>query len=256
MVNYWIVLCLFSILGLILPSDGSMPKSWIDFLESIVLLHSYNGAWWYLKTYIILLLIPTALLLAPIKRLKPWICLILCVFLQLGWYLSGKYGSITVNNTIGTCLWTEFSNLIHVLPYFWCGALLCRIDVFEVSSVVLNKCKHPKIFMNIAFILLFIGSNAIHKAVLMPWAAVMVFILFNLWEKGEVFKDFFMFFGKHSTNIWLTHMFFYACVFKDLVIIVKYPILMLIFIFILSIISSYIILYIRCLLNRLQKSVV
>lgn len=70
MVNYWIVLVLFSILGLIFDVDNKIPGSLIKFLKSIVLLHSYNGAWWYLNTYILLLLIPTKILLNPIKKVE------------------------------------------------------------------------------------------------------------------------------------------------------------------------------------------
>ena len=67
------------------------------------------------------------------------------------------------------------------------------------------------------------------------------FIIFNLIKKPEIVKKIFLFLGKHSTNIWLTHMFFYLYLFKGLVIKAQYPILMLIFMLFLCIMMSYII---------------
>lgn len=51
----------------------------------------------------------------------------------------------------------------------------------------------------------------------------------------------FEYLGDHSTNIWLTHMFFYMNLFNGLVFRVKYPILIFLFMLSLSLISSYII---------------
>ena len=70
MTNYWIVLVLFSCLGLLFDAGKGMPGDWPRFLKSIVLLHSYNGAWWYINTYILVLLIPPALLLAPVSDFR------------------------------------------------------------------------------------------------------------------------------------------------------------------------------------------
>ena len=94
MVNYWIVLVLFSILGLIFDVDNKIPGSLIKFLKSIVLLHSYNGAWWYLNTYILLLLIPTKILLNLIKKVEYKKGLIMCLLFEIGWYVVTKIGLI------------------------------------------------------------------------------------------------------------------------------------------------------------------
>lgn len=241
MVNYWIILVLFCVLALILPSDGTMPGSWRDFMESTILLHSYNGAWWYLKTYIILLLLPLRLLLAPVNRLKPWMTLALIAVIQIGWYLLKRYCTITVTGTVTGRVWTEISNLIHVLPYYWGGALLCKVNIFEKISVMLKDVKYPQLLIGTTFILLFVGSCIIHKAVLMPWVGAVFFLLFNLWQKGTATASIFRFLGKHSTNIWLTHIFFYLCVFPGLVQKAQYPILMLAFILALTIATSYVI---------------
>ena len=47
----------------------------------------------------------------------------------------------------------------------------------------------------------------------MPFYGLAVFVLFNLWEKGKIAEKIWLFLGKHSTNIWLTHMFFYLYIY-------------------------------------------
>lgn len=64
-------------------------------------------------------------------------------------------------------------------------------------------------------------------------------------------KTIFLFLGKHSTNIWLTHMFFYSCLFKGLVIIVRYPLFILLFMFLLCIMTSYVIMGIEGVIYKL-----
>ena len=64
MKNYWIILILFSCIGFI--TGGNIPGNWTKFLKSLVLLYSYNGAWWYLNTYVIILVIPTSIILFPV----------------------------------------------------------------------------------------------------------------------------------------------------------------------------------------------
>ena len=47
--------------------------------------------------------------------------------------------------------------------------------------------------------------------------------------------------GEHSTNIWLTHMFFYTVLFDEFVFVVKYPLPIFCLLLLLSLASSYII---------------
>ena len=47
--------------------------------------------------------------------------------------------------------------------------------------------------------------------------------------------------GKHSTNIWLIHMFFYLYLFKDFVYVAKYPLAILALMLVICIGCSYII---------------
>lgn len=83
---------------------------------------------------------------------------------------------------------------------------------------------------------IFIGFYVIHKSVLSFLNAIVVFLLFNLWKKNPTAQKTFSFFGEHSTNIWLTHMFFYLYLFPGLVQKLQLPLLMLAGLLVLSLI--------------------
>ncbi len=257
LVNYWIVLVLFSVLGLIFNPTGNIPNSTGDFIKSIFLLHSYNGAWWFLNTYIILLLIPDKILMYPVKKVKPVLGLIGCIFLNLLYYLACKFGVLPetlFSNQVLAFIWKEIYNLLHVIPYFYAGAFMCDIKIIDKASNIMQrfiKPKHQKPVLLVAFICLFVVVSLLEKAATIFVTAILVFLLFNLWQKGKIATEIFMFLGKHSTNVWLVHMFFYSRTYGGLAIKARYPILMLVALLALSVISSYVIMSISEIIKRI-----
>lgn len=251
LINYWIVLVLFSIIGLLFDPNGAIPGSASKFLMSIVLLYSYNGAWWYLNTYIILLLIPPAVLLAPIRKLSCRTGLSVCLLIQIAWYFVGRlnlWPIIPEEFPVTAFFWKEITNLITIIPYVWAGAFLCKGKMIDrLADIYKDKVsgKYKNLILLALWFALFVGVNLLHKAICFGVVSVISFFIFNLLEKSDGVKKVFNFLGKHSTNIWLTHMFFYLYIFKDLVTVVKYPLLMLLFIFGLCIIVSYVIMVIE-----------
>jgi hypothetical protein len=259
MINYWIVLVLFCILGLLFDREGRIPGNWVYFLESIFLLHSYNGIWWYLKTYIILLIIPASVLMFPVQKLNGYKGVIACFLIDFSWYFSKQFGLLSyihVNSEAGKFLINEAFDLIEVLPYFWCGAILCKCKIFDkLNSFFEQKISIRKRNILLAWggVTLFIVINIVSKAILIGPTAVVVFLGFNLMKKHPVIEEMFLFLGKHSTNIWLTHAFFYAIIFKDLIWRAKYPVIIIIFMLTLCIVTSYFILFVQRLIREVSK---
>ena len=231
--NYWIVLGLFCVLGLLFDPEGNIPGTMGHFAKSIFLLHSYNGAWWYLNTYVLLMLLPPETLFLPVRKLKLIPGLVFCGGFHVLWYLAEKLGFIPSGADWGPVLQfarKELVNLMGILPCVWVGGFLCRFRVMDTLGECYRHHLSPnrrKTVLLVLAILLFVGMNAVHKSVLMAPAALAVFLLFNLWEKGPRTQAAMLFLGKHSTNIWLVHMFFYAYFLKGLVLPLRYPLLML-----------------------------
>ena len=258
--NYWIVLFLFGLLGLIFKNER-IPASPVAFIKSIFLLHSYNGAWWYLNTYILLLLIPAALVLLPVKKIKnSFIGFSLCFGIDIAWYFLNRFNFIpelVKNDSVFTFVAVETLNIIDVLPWFWMGAFFCKFKTMDTVKEKLDKfipSKYQNLFLLSTWILIFIANSIVHKAVLMGFVSVASFLIFNLLKKSNLVQKVFLFLGKHSTNMWLTHMFFYAIMFKELLVSVKYPLFILLFLILLCVITSYCVMGIQNIISKVSKS--
>lgn len=251
LLNYWIVLIVFTIIALIRGSESGMTITPLNFIQNVFLLGSYNGAWWYLHTYVFMMLIPPVVMLAIPKKVNPYVGIGICVAFKMGWTLAGKIGLLSwVSLLTGNQLFvvsyisTEVSNLIGVLPAFFIGAFLCKGRVIDKVCVWYEK-HIPSMFRTwiiiLGFALLVTADYIIHKTIFTIIVAVFSFIWFNIWRKAKPIEKIFLFLGKHSTNTWLCHMFFYVIVFPGLVTIVKLPVLMLLFMIVLCVVTSYIV---------------
>ena len=66
--DYWLILCIFTVISVMAGQAEFMPGSVRKFLMNAALLeNSYNGAWWYLFTYAVLVICSPALLKAVDK---------------------------------------------------------------------------------------------------------------------------------------------------------------------------------------------
>ena len=211
MKNYWIILISFSAIGLI--TGGNIPGSWIKFLKSLVLLHSYNGAWWYLNTYVIILAIPASVVLFPVRKMEAKVGIADCLLIQVVWYIISRF-SILPGQFEGYLgfIYKEIINLIGVIPYIWIGAFICKGQLLdEVEKIFQNqKIKNSRKDLTLLFIgvVLFIGYTTLNKSALIGITGICTFFIFNLLNKPVWIENIFLCLGKHSTNIWLTHMFF------------------------------------------------
>lgn len=259
--NYWIVLVLFSVLGLIFANGIAIPGTLGKFLKSLVLLHSYNGAWWYLNTYVILLALPSVVMLLPVHKMKLTPGLLFCAVFHILWYLVNKLGFVpdTVSAPAAVqFMYKELVNLMNVIPYVWVGGFLCKYRVvYKLWSWFTHAIptRYQKLLLLTAAIGGFVVTNIVHKAVFMGYVALAVFLLFNLWEKGQRTRRIMLFLGKHSTNIWLVHMFFYSGFLRGPVLAVRYPVLMLAVLLALSVGASYVIMQIDRLVQTCIKRI-
>ena len=258
LLNYWIILAIFTIIGLLHSQQHTIPGSFISFLKSIVLLHSYNGAWWFLNTYILFLLIPSSVKFYPVKKLSAIAGLVLCFVIQVGWYFINKFGVwpvVAEEKHFLVFALKEAYNFIGILPAAWAGAFLCKENIinkiYKQYQAIIKNYHVRKLVLSFILAVIFVCMNLIHKAVLTLVFAILSFLVFNIWEKSIIAEKVWLFLGKHSTNIWLTHMFFYATLFVGLVQKAKYPLVMLLFMLLLCIISSYLELFIEKMIGKM-----
>ncbi|MGN0171099.1 MAG: acyltransferase family protein [Lachnospiraceae bacterium] len=224
--SYWLILVVFSIVGITIGQGDYMPGSLNKFiLNALTLENSYNGAWWYMFTYA-LLVVTSPVLLKWVKRSHPLVVLgigfaIYCV----AYYVRFKLGC-------SNWLLGKFGPFGMTLFEYMLGVLVLKYQVFTHIYKIWEKIPKAIQWLLAAvlmFGMLYVRTKVVPSLFVAPVTGFVVMTLFHFWNKPEFVKKAFLLVGWHSTNIWLTHMFFYSVMFKNLVYIAKYPLLVFAF---------------------------
>lgn len=239
LLNYWVVLIIFSAVGLLFDKTGQIPGSIGSFLGNLLLFHlSYNGAWWFVLTYVFLLAL-SPMMIKLVQRFSIW-----AVFISSGmiYFISYLLRFVYVKEISGLVLsWfytqvlllgtSQFSFIIGIL--FQKYQVISKLRCAPVSPILRNACS---ILIPIAMFLL----HAVERSLIIaPITGLSTIVCFHTMDKPNLLCKATLFLGRHSTNIWLVHMFFYLVLFKDLVFIAKYPLLILLLMLAICIVVSY-----------------
>lgn len=224
--NYWLILVLFSLVSVIVGTGNSMPGTIKTFvMNALFLENSYNGAWWYMFSYILLVLI-SPVILKCVRKYNPWIVLVIsfgiyCVAYYVRFYLPE---SNWILGKLGPFGMTLFEYVLGAICYE--KKVLSRI--YKVWKKM-NSWMRNMLSVFLFAVMLFGRTLVVPSLFVAPVTGTVIIVLFHLWKKPKWAERIFEIMGMHSTNIWLTHMFFYLVIFENLVYIAKYPILIFAF---------------------------
>lgn len=241
--DYWVILCVFSLISIAAGQSEFMPGSFCKFLLSALLVETtYNGAWWYLFTYAVLVAFSPVLLKA-VEKYHP-LAVLAAGFLV---YCAAYYVRFRV--VTDNWLLIRFGPFGMTLFEYLVGAVCYKIRFVTWLRDCwgrLPKTKQLGVTVLLMLAMLYGRTKIVSSLFVAPVTGAVIMALFVLWRKPKWFENVFLFVGKHSTNIWLTHMFFYLVLFRHLVYKAKYPVL--IFAFMLAITTA-----VSALLQLVQK---
>jgi surface polysaccharide O-acyltransferase-like enzyme len=242
LVNYWTVLIFFVIVGTLVGKNGIIPGSHIKFiLNFFVISHSYNGAWWFVQTYIILVIL-APYLFKVVKKYNSAILLIVSGLIYFIAYIQrinhvidfGKVTAIiTLANAIVLVGTSQFSFVV--------GAIFAKEKIFSKISNRLINISQKNLLCYIGIFLLVIVHSLYESMIIAPITGILFICFFNLINKSDSLLKILDYISTHSTNLWLTHMFFYMTIFPGLTFAPRYPILIFCWLIILCLFSSYMI---------------
>lgn len=231
--NYWLVIVVFSVLSIILGQHSQMPGSVGKLIMNVITLdNSYNGAWWYMFSYIMLVLL-SPVLMKGVRRFHPILVLgigfvIYCISFYIRFYYPVSNWFLAKIGPLGMTL---FEYLIGAE----CSNYQLFSKIYAKRTHISNKV--CGVIEGIVLIGILYGhTKIIPNVFIAPITGFVIISIFHFMRKPNVIKKFFLFIGSHSTNIWLTHMFFYSVLFGNLVYIAKYP--LCIFTFMVGIVIS------------------
>ncbi|MBM7651845.1 acyltransferase family protein [Neobacillus cucumis] len=242
LINYWIVLILFVLIGTLAGKSDILPGNPVQFLLNFfVISNSYNGAWWFVQTYIILVL------LAPyifkfFKKYSLITLLLVSGFFYLVAYVQRiKHvmdfgGSTPLNMVVNAIVLVGTSQLPFIV-----GAIFAKVNIYSKIQKKLGQLAFKNLVSILAILLLITIHSFYESMIIAPITGILFICIFNLMNKSTWLLRLFGFIGNHSTNLWLTHMFFYMTIFPKLTFAPKYPIFIFCWLIILCLITSYII---------------
>lgn len=224
-VNYWIVIAIFSIISIMVKQGEYMPGSFGTLFGNLFLYNvTYKGAWWYMWAYIILVLISPLILKVVDSTHSLFSVIAGFVIYCLAYYV--RFHTDSTNYLL-----VRFGPFGMTLFEYMIGAIVFKLDLYSKVKRILEKISKYLFYIGSVFLLaamLFVRTLVVRSLFVAPITGMLIIVIFVMWEKPNWVQQVFLYLGKHSTNIWLTHMFFYLVLFKDFIYYFRYPALIFI----------------------------
>lgn len=244
-INYWIVVVLFAVLLGSILANPAYPGSWLKFiLNFLALSSSYNGAWWFFLSYV-LLVFSSPIIFRGLNKLPIWVVVPAVWIFYSATYIQRITNVIQTDNVLVSWIINQLALYGNCLFPFVAGALFYKYNVYSRFYERIATLRFP----NLALLILIGCMVILHGFVPSLYVAVftgVAFILcFNALQLPSKILVFLQYMGKHSTNLWLIHLFFTLAYFRGMVYAPKNPILIFSWLLFLTLISSLIVEYIN-----------
>lgn len=214
MIQYWIVLILTCILGIAFQHEY-IPGSIVTFINNTFLFRiSYVGAWWFMQTYVLLMLCSNWLI-KIVDRNRWYIIAFSSIVIYFIAYYFRMIHVISFNNAL---LDSIFNAMVlfgtSVFPFI-VGILFRK---YKVISFVRKRFNQFSGIIGVFIIIACcIGHIIVKSMIVAPFIGILFIVGYSLLNIHGIMKRVLLFFGNHSTNIWLTHMQFYSIFFSSVV---------------------------------------
>lgn len=176
---------------------GIIPFKMIDFfLNMLCIENSYNGAWWYLQTYLLYLIISPIVFQLISNKLTS---IILCILsMTLFRYLAYLF--------LGNTMWIHY--FLYYFPFFTLGAVFSKYNLLEKMSFKNKSTLSLLLYLSIVLICLFIRIKTGFSEILFLLIPCFILSFIQKPIHNSIFTKFLIFIGKYSMGIWLLHSFF------------------------------------------------
>ena len=244
-INTWIVVLLFVIiLGLLTRNPSVYPINIKTLLLTVTLINpGYNGAWWFLTTYVLLVMV-SSIINKIVKKYNTAVIIFISFTIYIIAYVQRMKGVLYFDNVILNYIVRQLALLGTALFPYIIGAIFAYKKIYSKIYKLLNKLKCKNILILALITLMILAHGIVQTLFVAVFTGIAFICLFNLLDKPKWIDKMFLYLSNHSTNMWLIHMFIYMVYFKNIVFAAKYPMMIYIWLIILCLISSYIVKFI------------
>lgn len=254
--NYWIILIIFVLfLGTLLNKEGYPGTVATFFYNFTGFYTTYNGAWWFLTTYILFVFTSSFWF----WLLKKKYSLLLFMFLLLSYFLGAYlkiYKTEIFSNSFLSFLHRQTALYFFTLFQFMLGAYAIKYKWNTIISKRLKKIPNKNYLLLFGMLGLIFLHALIPNIILAPFTALGFIFLFSQFKFSinSIFLKCIDFLAPHTTNIWLIHMFFYLIYFETLIYSPKSPTLIFLWLLLWCVLSSFLINFLnRTILKSLKN---
>lgn len=240
LIRFWIIMVLTCCVGFAFGMRDRFPGSVLNFiLNACLVKSSYVGAFWFVQTYTILALL-SGILFKLIKKRSYWIVLpisfvLYVVAFGIEYVILGKIEVEAVRLFVNACMLLLRSQFSFVI-----GMIFAKENMLDRSKLLSKIRSNP--ILPWVFLSIVIAVRAILRHMIFaPFSAVVLIVLFGTYNWGKIGKKILLFFGKHSTNMWLTHMQFYVIFTPTLVFASRNVFVIMLTLVMLSLAASYVV---------------
>ncbi len=249
-IKYWQVFFVMIPLGIIIGAE-KVSVSWSTMFKNFLAIETtVNDEWWFMTLYVIMLfLFPIIIIWVDRKNASPikdFVYLLLFNALANTAMLSFVSTNTYMASFNGTYFWQKMSVALVMVPMFTIGCMLAKYDVI---SLVINKVpgRASKILLGVALFILTIAlrqtwamrSNWGWDRLDYIYAAIFTIAFALILYNTKKIKDVLAFIGAQSTGIWLIHTFLCYYYFHEIFFAVKYPVLVFLLTFSVSLLLSW-----------------
>lgn len=240
-INYWIILILFAVtLGFFLDKKG-YPGSVTKFLLNFSALdNSYNSAWWFFLTYI-LLVASSAVLFRLMDRSSIVFLFSACLLIYLFAFYFRVYQPNLFGNILLNWMQRQLSLFGTSLLPFYIGGLALKAKWNTKISQFFECIPYKNVVVAFCIFLLVVVHGFIPNFVIAPFLAMPFLFLFVQLKLPAYIDTTLDFIAPHATNLWLVHMFFYMVYFEKFIYSATYVLPIFLLLVCCSILSSIVI---------------
>lgn len=217
--TYWKVFVIFIPIAFLLfrNQSGSLWHQYssfdlTEFIKNFIgISSSYNREWWFLISYIWVLLcfpiIKSILLRGGVKRN---ICLIILVEILFADIFPSIVKIECLEGLKSNFFYKTFFCQTVYSTSFWMGCEFAKDSLFEKVwwEAQKNKLLNPLLDCIYIGIMIFLRNTVWGNDIDLIICPILIIVSLDLIKKGERLQSVFCNLGKHSTNMWLIHTFF------------------------------------------------
>ena len=195
---------------------------------------------WFLTTYIILVVL-SKFINKVVQRYNNVLITLIVFIIYCICYVQRIKVVITFTNPVLNWVIAQAALLGTSLFPFVVGVIFADKKLYSFIYNKVNNIKFKNTLCVLSILFMIVCHGFVQTLFVAVFTGIAFIVLFNLIDKPDSLDRLLYYLSSHSTNMWLTHMFFYMVYFKSLVFMPKYPVFIFIWLVILCLVSSYLI---------------